>query len=159
VQFYERGFFLLHNRYHGINLAFLYNKRADSSLSVTKEEKIADMIWANRIRRNVLKMCEKDWKDITERKDRMELKAMVASFDKPADYNLTDANEQMFWILVNLAEAHYGLGEMDDYRKALERVKEVNPTEWMMKSFNDQHVLLQELLTKYGDLLSPPWKE
>jgi hypothetical protein len=159
VQYYERGFFLLHNRYHGINLAFLYNKRADSSLSVTKEEKIADMVWANRIRRKVLKMCEKDWKDITERKDRMELKAMVASFDKPADYNLTDANEQMFWILVNKAESHYGLGEMEDFHKTMERIKEVNPTEWMMKSFNDQHVLLQGLLTKYGDLLSPQWKE
>lgn len=159
VQFYERGFFLLHNRYHGVNLAFLYNKRADSSLSATKEDKIADMIWANRIRRKVLKMCEKDWVEITEMKGRMEMKAMVASFDKPADYNLTDANEQMFWILVNKAESHYGLGEMEEFRKALEKIKEVNPADWMMKSFNDQHVLLQGLLTKYGDLLTPPWKE
>ena len=104
-------------------------------------------------------MCEADWQDITERKDRMELKAMVASFDKPADYNMTDANEQMFWILVNKAEAHFGLGEMNEYRQALEKAKEVNPSDWMMKSFNDQHVLLQGLLTKYSDLLTPAWKE
>jgi hypothetical protein len=55
---------------------------------------------------------------------------------------------------VNKAESHYGLGEMKEYGEALERVKEVNPTDWMMKSFNDQHVQLEELLTKYSDLLS-----
>ncbi len=159
IQFYERGYFLLHNRYHGINLAFLMNKRVDSSLFSSKDDKIADMIWANRIRKKVLKMCENDWKDITEMKGRMEMKTMLASFDKPADYNMTDAKEQMFWILVNKAEAHYGLGEMDEFRQALEQVKEVEPADWMMKSFSDQHNELQGLLTKYGDLLTPAWKE
>jgi tetratricopeptide (TPR) repeat protein len=159
IQFYERGYFLLRNRYHGINLAFLFNKRVDSSLYNTKEDKIADMVFANRVRRQVLILCERDWKEINERKDRLELKAMVATFDKPADYNLTNETEQMYWILVNKAEAHYGLGEMEEYRQALEKAKEINPSDWMIKSFNDQHDQLRDLLIKYGNLLDPPWKE
>lgn len=51
IEFYQRGYFLLHNRYHGLNLAFLFNKRVDSFDHYTTEDKIADMVFANRIRR------------------------------------------------------------------------------------------------------------
>jgi hypothetical protein len=159
IQFYERGYFLLHNRYHGINLAFLLNNRVESNLYNTREDKIADMVWANRVRRQVLRMCERDWKEISERKDRLEQKAMLAAFDKPADYNLTDETEQMFWILVNEAESHYGLGNMAEFQAALAKAKALDPADWMMKSFNDQHVELRELLIKHGHLLTPEWKE
>ena len=158
ILYYERGYFLLRNRYHGINLAFLLNKRADSSLDTSNDERITDMVSANRIRRQVLQMCERDWSEITALKDRMELKNTLASFDKPADYNMTDATEQMYWILVNKAEAHFGLGEMKEFREALEKSRAVNPADWMIKSFTDQHVLLHELLIKHGGLLTPAWK-
>jgi hypothetical protein len=102
-------------------------------------------------------MCERDWSEIIALKDRMELKNTLASFDKPADYNMTDAVEQMYWIMVNKAEAHFGLGEMQEFREALEKSKEISPADWMIKSFNDQHVQLHELLLKHGGLLTPAW--
>jgi hypothetical protein len=157
ILFYERGYFLLCNRYHGINLAFLLNKRVDSSLDTTNDERLTDMVSANRIRRQVLQMCDRDWTEMMALKDKMELKNTLASFDKPADYNMTEEVEQMYWILVNKAEAHYGLGEMNEYRQAVEKSREVNPADWMIKSFNDQHVQLRDLLVKYGALLTPAW--
>lgn len=159
IQFYERGYFLLHNRYHGINLAFLMNKRADSTLFSTNEDKIADMIWANRIRRTVLKMCERDWNQITDRKNRIALKMNAADSAKHIDYNESDDNEQIFWILVNKTECHFGLGEMEEYKASLEKAKQAVHGEWMMKAYEDQHVLLNELMKKHGHLLNPAWSE
>jgi tetratricopeptide (TPR) repeat protein len=159
IEFYERGYFLLHNRYHGINLAFLFNKRADSAIHDTNEDKIADMIFANRVRRQVLKMCDNDWNEIVERKNRIALKSDSGDVINLSDYNVTDDNDQMFWIQVNKAECYYGLGEMENYRKAISAAKEIEHEEWMMKAFNDQHGQLRELMTKYGHLLNPPWSE
>jgi hypothetical protein len=159
VQFYERGYFLLHNRYHGINLAFLMNKRADSKLFSTNEDKIADMVFANRIRRQVLNMCDKDMKEIMDRKNRMALKMNAGDDIKPTGYNESDDNEQIFWILVNKSECHYGLGETEEFKTSLAKAKEAEHSEWMMKAYDDQHVLLRELMVKHGHLLNPAWSE
>ena len=159
IQFYERGYFLLHNRYHGINLAFLFNKRADTSILDTNEDKIADMIFANRVRRQVLKMCNNDWNEIIERKNRIALKSDTGNNINLSDYNAADDDEQLFWIQVNKAECHYGLGEIEEFRKAVTAAKEIKHAEWMMKAYDDQHVKLQLLMKKYGHLLNPPWCE
>jgi hypothetical protein len=158
IQLYERGYFLLHNRYHGINLAFLMNKRADSSIDNTNEDKIADMVFANRIRRQVLKMCDDDWTEINNRKNRMALKNNAGNVINLSDYHVADDTDQMFWIQVNKAECHYGLGEMEDYRKAVAAAKEIDHTDWMMKAYEKQHVELDELMKKHGHFLNPPWK-
>jgi tetratricopeptide (TPR) repeat protein len=154
IHFYERGYFLLSNRYHGINLAFLFNKRADSSIYPSKEDKIADMIFANRVRRQVLKICERDWDEIIERKNRMALKMNTGNTSSLSDYNQADDNDQMFWIQVNKAECHFGLGEMEECKAALEKAKEIEHADWMMKAYDDQHVKLRELMQKHGHLLN-----
>ena len=159
IEFYERGYFLLHNRYHGINLAFLFNKRTDSSIHDTTNDKIADMVFASRIRRQVLKMCDEDWNEIVDRKNRMALKSDSGNVVNLSDYNAANDNDQMFWIQVNRAECYYGLGEMENFRKAIEAAKEIEHEEWMMKAFNNQHSQLQVLMRKYGHLLNPPWSE
>jgi len=158
IHFYERGYFLLSNRYYGINLAFLFNKRADSSIFTSKEDKIADMIFANRVRRQVLKMCDRDWNEINERKKRMALKINTGNPSNLSDYNQSDDNDQMFWILVNKAECHYGLCEMEEYKSALEKAKQIEHADWMMKAHDDQHVKLATLMKKHGHLLNPDWK-
>jgi hypothetical protein len=158
IQFYQRGYFLLHNRYHGINLAFLFNKRADSAIDITNEDKIADMVFANRIRRQVLKMCEDDWNEIIDRKNRIALNKDKGDAINLSVYNPADDIEQMFWIQVNKAECHYCLGEMDEFSKAITRAKEIEHADWMMKAYDDQHVKLAELMKKHGHLLNPAWK-
>lgn len=159
IQFYQRGYFLLHNRYHGINLAFLFNKRVDTSIFNTPEDKIADMVFANRIRRQVLEMCEIDWNTIVDRKNRIALKSIGGDQVNFSDYNAADDNEQMFWIQVNKAECHYALGEMEDFKKAVARAKEIKHEDWMMAAFEKQFSDLKSVLKKFGHLLNPPWKE
>lgn len=159
IEFYERGYFLLHNRYHGINLAFLFNKRTDSSIHNTTNDKIADMVFASRIRRQVIKMCDNDWNEIIERKNRMALKGDSGDAVNLSDYNAENENTQMFWIQVNKAECYYALGEMENFRQALETAKKIEHEEWMMKAFEKQNIELQALMRKYGHLLNPPWSE
>ncbi len=159
IEFYERGYFLLHNRYHGLNLAFLFNKRVDSFEHYTMEDKIADMVFASRIRRQVLKMCEMDWKEIMERKNRIEAKTESGIVTDLADNHAVNDKHEMFWIQVNKAECHYGLGEMDEYKTALSAAKEIDHDEWMIKAYHNQQNQLQELLKKHGHLLNPQWKD
>lgn len=158
IEFYQRGYFLLHNRYHGLNLAFLFNKRVDCFEHYTLEDKIADMVFASRIRRQVLKMCEKDWNEIMERKNRIASKAESGNISDITDYDEGEDNQEMFWIKVNKAECHYGLGEMEEYKKALDDAQKIEHANWMMKAFDKQHIEMVTLMTKYGHLLNPPWK-
>jgi hypothetical protein len=66
ILFYQRGYYLLHNRYHGINLAYLFHLRSTTELDATNDEKLADLVWANRMRRDVLKLCDTDEAKIKE---------------------------------------------------------------------------------------------
>ncbi|HPE75965.1 MAG TPA: hypothetical protein PLC80_07745 [Draconibacterium sp.] len=159
IEFYQRGYFLLHNRYHGLNLAFLFNKRVDSFEHYTLEDKIADMVFASRIRRQVLKMCEKDWNEIIERKNRIASKAESGNITNMSNFNEAEENQEMFWIQVNKAECHYGLGEMEEFNEALTAAKKIDHTDWMMKAFDKQHDEMEALMTKHGHLLNPPWKK
>src|SRR5690606_31950826 len=60
IVLYQRGYYLLHNRHNGINLAYLLQLRTTTMLDPQKEDKIADQVWANRIRKEVLELCKRD---------------------------------------------------------------------------------------------------
>lgn len=150
---YERSYFLINTRYNGVNLAFLYNARAASGLYTSTEDKIADMINANRIRRETLRKCDRDWQRLSERKyDEMAMDNIAI------DQRALDYNEQ-FWILVNKADAYFGLGEMDAYKEALAKAREYKVDAWMMESFTTQINKLRPILQLYGHLLPGGWKE
>ena len=117
------------------------------------------MVFANRVRRQVLEMCEKDWNVITERKNRIALKNMGGNAVYRSDYNVADEDEQMFWIQVNKAECHYALGEMEEYSIAVAQAKLIKHEDWMLTAFEKQFSTLQPVFRKYGHLLNPPWKE
>ncbi|MBA2561376.1 MAG: DUF4071 domain-containing protein [Chitinophagaceae bacterium] len=159
ILYYERGYYLLHNRYHGINLAYLLNKRVNSNIYNTKEDKIADMIWASRTRRQVLTMCEKDWNELTDRK-RREAKQVVMreNGNISADHEAVETEEK-YWIQVNKAEAHFGIGEIEEYKIALATAKEIEHPDWRMTAFEEHINKLRQLMKKYGDLLNPSWVE
>ncbi|MBS1745678.1 MAG: DUF4071 domain-containing protein [Bacteroidetes bacterium] len=124
ILFNERGYFLLNNRYNGINLAYSFNCRVESNLYSKKEDKIADMVFANRVRTRVLMICDSDWDAIQQRETQEFAKPVTLNsgdFQKQNDYN----NEQKFWVLVNKAEAHFGLGEFDSYRNCVDEAKKI----------------------------------
>jgi tetratricopeptide (TPR) repeat protein len=157
ILYYMRGFYLLNNRYNGINLAYLLNCKVNSSLDVTDEEKIADMVWANRIRQDVLRMCEKDWNAIIKREKTTSPPGKVD--EELSKLNKVEENEQKFWILVNKAEANLGLGNMDEYKKAVAHANSVNHEDWMMKGFLKQAQELSKLMKKTSHLLKMQWAE
>jgi hypothetical protein len=156
ILFFQRGYYLLNNRYNCVNLAYMQNCRANSSLCKTKEEQIADMVYANHTRRRVLQICEKELNQIAKREEWEKSKAKEdEGMQKQRLYN----NEQKFWIFVNKAEAHFALGEFEEYENAVAAAKLIEHKPWMMESFDEQVAKLRILLQRNGHLLNPMWKE
>lgn len=156
ILFNERGYFLLNNRYNGVNLAYTFNCRVDTDLYPAKEDKIADMVFANRVRERVLVLCDRDWADIIKREADEAARTSTASDEdvqKQKDYY----NEQKFWILANKAEAYFGLGMFEEYKQTVAAAQNIEHPDWMMQSFQDQVDKLKLLLTKYGNLFEKPW--
>jgi len=156
ILFFQRGYYLLNNRYNCINLAYMQNCRANSSLCTTKEEQIADMVYASHTRRRVLEICEIELNEIKKREERQtrdteENEAM----QKQRLYN----DVQKFWVFVNKAEAHFALGDFEEYKNAVASAKLIEHKPWMMESFEEQVAKLSILLERNGHLLNPPWKE
>ena len=156
ILFFQRGFFLLNNRYNCINLAYMQNCRANSSLCTTKEEQIADMVYANHTRKRVIWICEKELAAISNREDRWNKESTV---NEMLSGQKTSNSEQKFWTYVNKAEAHFGLGEFEEYQKCVEAAKLIEHKPWMIESFEEQVAKLRILLARNGHLLNPAWKE
>ena len=156
ILYFQRGYYLLNNRYNAINLAFMLNCRANSSLCNTREEKIADMIYANYTRKRVLYLCDKDWETIARRESK-EVPAQADSEEQKAQkaYN----NDLKFWIQINRAEAHFGLGEFAAFRDARTAAQNIAHSDWMMQTFDAQINKLRQLLQTTSDLLTPQWVE
>ncbi len=149
---YQRCYYLLNNRYHGINLSFLLNARVASNIYPNPEDKIADMVWAGRIRLDVLKMCDRDAKVILERKyDDVENE--YSKNQKVIDH------KELSWIMVNRAEALYGLGRIDEYKECLKELELHQAEEAVLEVFNPQMERLRDIMLKHGHLLNPAWKE
>jgi hypothetical protein len=155
IQYFQRGYYLLNNRYNAINLAFTLNCRASSSLCATKEEQIADMIYANYTRKRVLDLCDKDWEDITKREGKESMLATVAEQEAQKAFN----NDQKFWIQINRAEAHFGLGNFEAYKSSRAIAQGLEHANWMMEAFDLQIEKLRLLLQAKSDLLNPAWVE
>ena len=152
IRYYARGYYLRNDRYNGINLAYLLNVRTDTPLDTTKEEQIADLVFANRIRRDVLALCEQELQEILQREQRS-----VPNANKLKEEQEARDWEQKFWCLATKAEAHFGLGERTDYEKTRSAAEVIKPTDWMMETFDQQIGRLTNLLEKHGHLLNPPW--
>jgi hypothetical protein len=154
IEYYARGYFLRHDRYNGINLAFLLSIRSDTDLSPSSQDKIADLVWANRIRGEVLTLCIRDLAEIANRQDRggAGLEALSSEL-RARDW------EEQFWCLSTEAEAHLGLGQGEDFRRVCGDLASLTPqpAAWMWQTFHGQISKLNRALQHQGALLDPPW--
>lgn len=156
ILYFQRGYYLLNNRYNGINLAYTLNCRAASALCKTKEDQIADMMYAKYTRERVLYLCNKDWKELTDReKPDKTMIEDAKELSKQKDYY----TEQKFWILINKAEAAFGLGDFKTYQTARKQAEAMEHADWMITAFDEQIERLRKLLKKKGSLMNPKWKE
>jgi hypothetical protein len=152
IGYYSRGYYLRNDRYNGINLAYLLNVRTDTPLDAKDEDKVADLVWANRIRREVLKLAERELHEIGEREKRG-----PGKLDELKKHQNRRDREQKFWCLATKAEVHFGLGEIESFEKTRSEAKALKPPKWMMETLDSQIKRLRALLEKHGHLLHPPW--
>jgi len=127
----ERGFYLRNDYYNGINLAFLLNERAATG---GPAEAIADFVQAQRVRREVLKICER-W-----------LVENPASADEGMPEVAASQNrESRYWVLATRAEAAIGLANPEG-EVYLEEALAKAPKGWMKDSTTEQVGKLRALL-------------
>jgi len=91
IRSYGKGFYLKDDYYNGINFAFMLNVRA--SVSAARPDAIADFVWAERVRRRVIELCEE------------RLAAGVKNDEGKVDH------EQVFWLRATMIEALVGTGQ------------------------------------------------
>lgn len=120
VRGYERGFYLRNDYYNGINLAFILNARATHAAS--RAEAVADFVQAQRIRREVLSICEAEL----------------------TDSGLSD--DAKYWVLATMAEAYLGVGDEANAQKQLQEAAAVASADWMKESTTEQMGKLRDLL-------------
>ena len=120
VRGYERGFYLRNDYYNGINLAYLLNVRA--SVSPTPAEAVADFIQAERIRKEVIPICE----------------ATLQRADLPA--------AERYWVLATMAEAYLGVGDEGRAEHKFQEAVGVATAGWMKESTEEQMAKLRKLL-------------
>ena len=120
VRGYERGFYLRNDYYNGINLAFLLNVRAANASSPA--EAIADYVQAQRIRREVIEICQE-----------------VLTSESPT----ADAK---YWIQATLAEAYFGTGDEAEGQRMLDLAFATASADWMKDSTREQLAKLRPLI-------------
>jgi tetratricopeptide (TPR) repeat protein len=147
VRGYERGFYLRNDYYNGINLAFLLNVRADNAAKTAKTSEpaaqaalwasaIADFIQAERIRKEVLEICEQ-W---------------LAANPPPPENASAEAKaehtEVMYWVVASKAEALLGMGQAKLAEQTYNQAYALNPPKaFMIPSTMEQRQKLQAMLT------------
>lgn len=122
VRGYARGFFLRNDYYNGINLAYLLNVRAANAK--TRAEAITDFVQAERIRKEVLSICE----------------SLIGQEQLPVS--------DKYWVLATMAEAYLGIGEDTLAAQKLQEARALSTLSWMTESTDDQMTRLRSLLAE-----------
>ena len=115
----ERGFFIKHDYYNGINLAFMLDTKAATSDAETKEELHGV---ARYVRRKVKDVCDR-------------------ALEVP---DMTD--DDKYWILATLYEACVGLGQKDEALHWKGESERVAKADWMSRTNENQVAKLRALL-------------
>ena len=110
VRAYSRGFYLRNDYYNGINYAHLLNVRGANAS--TRAEAIADFVEAERIRKEVLSICE------------------------PLLGHEYLSNANKYWVRATMAEAYVGLGDEEKARQKLKEADSFSPSHWMNETTN-----------------------
>lgn len=155
ILYYQRSYYLLNNRFNGINLALTLVYHATSTLVDSDQDRIADLIFARRTWKRILYLCERDWAIILE-KERND-QAMINAGGKDGKELQEFYHSQKFWILVNRSESHFGLGDFDTAAKSSEEAMNIPHHPWQLESFTEQMGKLSLELKKVGHLLEPKW--
>ena len=98
IKFHSKGFHIAEDYYNGINYAFLLTTKA--TIQIDKYESISYYMQSQQIRVNLIEICEKLISD--------------KNFEERGDKH---------WIYQTLAQAHLGLGNDNEVKKIISKVK------------------------------------
>lgn len=135
IRAYERGFYLRNDYYNGINYAYLLNLRAYETEN--RADAIADFVQAQRVRKEVLAVCDQWLSDNPAPSDQ-----------NPSSEAMKAYRKSTYWVLATKAEAYIGIGETEKGQQQLQEAYSVAPEGWMRDSTQDQINKLRPLLTK-----------
>lgn len=143
IRSYERGFYLRNDYYNGINFAFLLNTRAAHALELAKNSTeaaahraaaIADYVQAQRVRKEVVSICEQ-W-----------LKSNPAPEDATEEAR-KQYEKSRYWVVASQAEAYLGMGNMQNEAEyAYAQAYASAPESWMIGTTKEQRAKLEALL-------------
>jgi hypothetical protein len=151
IRYYARGYFLRSDLYHGINLAAQLTLRAASPLDSSDQERISDLVFANRIRGEVLELCERELARIEQR--------LATSSDRDTkEHQVRQDRDARYWCTASMAEAFFGLGRWEEYQQSRDDALALRPAEWMAASMEKHLATVRQPLEAYGHLLNPPWR-
>jgi hypothetical protein len=120
IRSYERGFYLRNDYYNGINFAYLLNVRSEHS--VNRAEAITDFVQAERVRLEVIGICQEL------------LKTEQPSLDSK------------YWVQASLAEAYFGIGDKVRGQQAFDEALKLTVDSWMKDSTTEQLDKLKTML-------------
>ncbi|WP_041488937.1 TRAFs-binding domain-containing protein [Bacillus pseudomycoides] len=123
IYFYEKGFYIKNDYYNGINLAFLLNIRGD--IQEDNNEAVADYIIANRIRFQVINICNKLYQSD----------------------NFKDRSDQ-YWVIASLEEAYFGLNNKEKYTEMKELAELLSTQNWERSTTEEQILKINTLLER-----------
>jgi tetratricopeptide (TPR) repeat protein len=143
IRSYERGFYLRNDYYNGINFAFLLNTRAAHALELANSSEaaahraaaIADYVQAQRVRKEVLSICEQ-W---------------LTSNPGPSEEVTAEARKQYektkYWVVASQAEAYLGMGnKRQEAEDAYAQAYASAPESWMIDTTKEQRARVEALL-------------
>jgi hypothetical protein len=133
LNYYWRGYLLRNDWYNGINVANLLELRAASESSATADDRLADTVWAKRICREVIALCDRDIEQMHEREARA-----AAKSDTLKQKQEDEHYDQKFWCLATRAEAYRGIGDNAHYEETRQELEAVPHARWMMEAFEGQ---------------------
>ena len=140
----HKGFVLQNDYYNGINLAYLLNVRASFA---EPADAITDYVLANRVRKQVVDICENLLKTRQE---------LAQATDEPKNEEernkrQKDIDEQ-YWISATLWEAWEGTGNDAEAEKWKQICADIARAQWMFETTKDQIGKLKLLLAKESPL-------
>ena len=129
LSFYEKGFYIGNDYYNGINAAYLYTIK--STLTEDKFEAYANFGKGNIARKKIIQICDKIIKS-----------------------KVWEDSEDKQWIILTLAEAYFGLGEMQKVEECVEMVKVFLKGDFSMDSFLEQQQKLSQAIELFKNKYS-----
>jgi hypothetical protein len=126
----ERGFMIKNDYYNGTNLAYLFNLRASLS---SGDDRIADNVFADRVRRMVVKITDE------------RLATLDSQKADPAEARPLE--EERYWIAATKAESLVALGDPSG-RGLMDTALASAPAGWMADTTRNQLEKLHALLAK-----------